>query len=126
LIHLEVSGYGDPISEVRMFTYFYRLFDRYRKPVTVIVIHTDNQQNFCPSLYECNCLGTGLRFCFNTYKVPDQDEQLLDATENAFAIIIATTLIALKNQKNDTAQMREKLCLARKLREKNIHLRGTL
>jgi hypothetical protein len=38
LIHVEVQGYADPHFSQRMFTYFYRLYDRYQKPVTALVI----------------------------------------------------------------------------------------
>ena len=38
LVHIEVQGYGDDEFEERMFTYYYRIFDKYRKKVLALAI----------------------------------------------------------------------------------------
>lgn len=59
LVHVEVQGYKDDDFAFRMFTYFYRILDKYRKPVTAIAILTDTNKNFHPTAYHYNFLGTG-------------------------------------------------------------------
>src|SRR5690606_19668622 len=41
LIHVEVQGYKDQDLPLRMFQYFYRILDRYKKPVSALVVLTD-------------------------------------------------------------------------------------
>lgn len=98
LIHIEIQGYHDQDFARRMFTYFYRILDKYGKPVTAIAIFTDSNRRFHPKFYEYEFLGTKNIFQFNTYKVIEQDEQELMQNENPFAIVILTVLIALRKK----------------------------
>lgn len=98
LVHLEVQGYCDPGFGRRMHTYFYRILDRYKRPVTAIAILTDGNKRYRPESYRYNFLGTNYEFRFNTYKVLDQDEEALEKDDNPFAVVILTVLIALKNK----------------------------
>ncbi|HXL57000.1 MAG TPA: hypothetical protein VN958_12120, partial [Chitinophagaceae bacterium] len=65
LVHIEVQGYKDDDFPLRMFTYFYRILDKYRKQVTAIAILTDINKNFRPAGYQYNFLGTSNTFNFN-------------------------------------------------------------
>lgn len=73
LVHIEVQGYRDKDFGKRMFTYFYRILDKYGKKVTTIAIFTDRNKKYRPSLFEYEFLGTRNVFSFNTYKIIDQD-----------------------------------------------------
>ena len=99
LVHVEVQGYNDPGFAKRMFTYFYRILDKYNKPVTSIAIFTDTNKNFKPNEYRYNFMGVENIFKYNTYKIIEQDEDVLRRDENPFAIVILTVLIALKKGK---------------------------
>ncbi|MCF0057602.1 hypothetical protein [Dyadobacter sp. CY356] len=99
LVHIEVQGYEDKQFGERMFTYFYRILDRYERKITSIALFTDGDKNFNPYIYEYNYLGTKLTFQFNTYKIMDQDETLLLQNDNPFSIVILTVLLALKSKK---------------------------
>ena len=48
LVHIEVQGYDDKDFGERMFTYFYRILDKYGKRVTSFAIFTDAYKNFKP------------------------------------------------------------------------------
>ncbi len=98
LVHLEVQGYRDRRFLWRMHTYFYRVFDRYKRPVTAIAILTDGDKSYRPRLYRYNFLGTSLEFRFNMYKVLDQDQEALEKDSNPFAVVILTVLTALKGK----------------------------
>src|SRR3978361_1790391 len=69
LVHIEVQGYDDKDFARRMFTYFYRILDKYEKPITAIAIFTDTNKNFHPKAYEYDHLGTSNIYRFNTYKI---------------------------------------------------------
>lgn len=98
LVHLEVQGYYDPGFLPRMHTYFYRILDRYKCPVTAIAILTDGSRRYLPESYRYSFLGTSFKFRFNTYKVLEQDEEVLEKDSNPFAVVILTVLTALKNR----------------------------
>jgi predicted transposase/invertase (TIGR01784 family) len=116
LIHIEVQGYRDKDFARRMFTYFYRLLDRYNKPVTALAIFTDDKKNFRPNSFEYHFLGTSQVYTFNTYKVIDQDETLLANHSNPFAMVVLTVLLAIKNKKgSDETLINLKLKLFRML-----------
>lgn len=51
LIHVEVQGYHDKAFARRMFTYFYRILEKYGKPVTAIAILSDNNKNLILSSF---------------------------------------------------------------------------
>lgn len=100
LIHIEIQGYQDKNFARRMFTYFYRILDKYDKPITAIAIFTDNNRKFRPEAYEYNYLGTKNTFQFNTYKVLEQDEQTLIKDDNPFSIVILRVLLALRKNRS--------------------------
>jgi predicted transposase/invertase (TIGR01784 family) len=120
-LHIEVQGHKDNNFEKRMFTYFYRIMDRLKKPVTAIVILTDEHKNFRPAIYQYDFLGTSLSYKFNVYKILDQKETDLLANDNPFAVVILTVLLALKNKNLDDKDLLSlKTELARNLLSKNI------
>lgn len=121
LVHIEVQGYEDHSFEERMFTYYYRIWDKYRKPITAFAILTDECKHFLPGQFEQACLGTSLCFRFNTFKVLDQSEDELSASDNPFAQAVLTTKIALSGKKVSVNELyRLKIDLAKRLLRRNI------
>jgi hypothetical protein len=121
LVHVEVQGYTDSDFAKRMFTYFYRIFDHYEKLVTCVAIFTDRDKRFKPSSFTYDFLGTKNVFSFNTYKVINQDERELQKSNNPFAIIVLTVLVALQKGKVTEEQLFNlKFELAKTLLQKNI------
>jgi len=121
LVHIEVQGYDDKGFAKRMFTYFYRILDKYGIPITAIAIFTDANLNFRPNVYEYEYLGTKNSFHFNTYKIIDQREELLTNSDNPFAIVVLTVLLALKKKKMDDAGLFElKYSLAKELLQRQF------
>lgn len=104
-----------------MFTYFYRIFERYRKPVTAIAILTDHYRSFRPSSFKYDFMGTSLTYTYNMYKIREQDEKELLDNSNPFAIIVCIVLLALKKGKlKEQEILEEKLELARMLLSRKI------
>ncbi|PUV22916.1 hypothetical protein [Sphingobacterium athyrii] len=100
LCHLEIQsnkGRGD-LAE-RMFRYYYRIWDRYKVPITAIAILADENASYRPVVYSREFMGTTLRYDFNSYKILDQEESVLRSNENPFSVIVLTALLTIKNKK---------------------------
>lgn len=124
LVHIEVQGYDDKDFARRMFTYFYRILDKYGKPVTAIAIFTDSDQKFRPYEYEYDYLGTKCVFQFNTFKIADQSELGLLKNENPFSVVVLTVMLALKKKDlGDDELYNLKFSLAKNLLGRNIEKR---
>ena len=121
LFHIEVQGYRDTEFRERMFTYYYRIRDRYQRKVSAWAIFTDTNKNYRPDQFEDSFLGTSVSYRFNTYKILDQDEAELRESKNPFATVILTTLLALKKERGDETELLTlKLELARVLLSKGF------
>ena len=105
-----------------MYTYFYRLLDRYQKPVTALAIFTDDKPGYKPNHYHNEFMGTSQTYQFNTYKIGEQDEETLAAHPNPFALVVLTVLIAIKNKKaGDERLMELKIDFFRRMLTKNMN-----
>jgi len=54
LVHIEVQGYPDKEFSLRMFRYFYRIFDRYGKRIVSIALLTTSEKGTGEGKYESN------------------------------------------------------------------------
>lgn len=121
LVHVEVQGSKDADFERRMFQYFYRIYDKFQRPITAFAILTDTNKNFKPEYFERNFCGTSVKYVFNRFKVLEQDEIALAESMNPFAMIVLTTLLALSKVKvSEEELLNEKITLLRKLLNKGF------
>jgi predicted transposase/invertase (TIGR01784 family) len=121
LVHIEVQGYQDKEFAERMFTYYYRIWDKYHKPITAFAILSDSNTNYHPNYHERSFLGTRLSYQFNTYKIIDQIDSELEISDNPFAMVILTAKTAILNSKiNDEKLFDLKINLVRNLFAKGI------
>ncbi|MGG7665368.1 hypothetical protein [Dyadobacter sp. BHUBP1] len=124
LVHIEVQGYHDPHFNRRMFTYYSRILDKYDKPVTAFAIFTENNAAFRPCEYYREFMGTSILYRFNAFKILEQDEQMLRESDNPFAVVVLTALIALKCKHiTEDEILAIKLTLARNLLGKGFSKR---
>lgn len=98
LIHIEVQGYTDKHFAERMFQYYYRIFDKYRRPISAFAIFTEADKLFIPYKFERQFLGTTIIYTFNTYKIIEQSEDDLVASSNPFALVVLTVKAALSGK----------------------------
>ncbi|MFN8349712.1 MAG: hypothetical protein U0X91_32225 [Spirosomataceae bacterium] len=116
LVHIEVQGNTDKDFSLRMFQYFYRIFDKFQKPITAFAILTDKNKRFQPHQFEQLYLGTSIKYHFNTYKIAEQDQEELAQSNNPFAMVILTVLVALKKGKvTETELLGQKIDLLKRL-----------
>lgn len=122
LVHIEVQGYKDNNFEERMFTYFYRIYDRYKKnikDIIAIVIFTENNLDYKPSKFELNSYGTKLSYEYNIYKIIEQNEDSLLKNKNIFSYVILSTLYSIKSSNDEKKKYIFKLKLAQLLISNN-------
>ena len=103
LLHIEVQGYKDVHFAKRMYTYFYRIMDRWQADVTALALYTDEDRNYLPTQYVYEFEGTTLTYKFNTFKLLHQVEQALEIPDNPFSIVMK---VAHRASKNNSKQMR--------------------
>ena len=104
-----------------MFHYFYRILDRYKMPVTTLVILTDPDPRYNPSEFKYSVVDSNLLYQYRTYKVIEQSQSELEQSDNPFASVILTTLTALKmNKMDDIGGLELKTALVRKLLQKGF------
>ena len=121
LIHIEVQGSRDKNFAKRMFTYRYRILDKYDKPITSLAILTDNRKSYNPNAYVYNFMGNELYYKFNVYKILDANEKELKQSNNPFAVVVRVVQTALKKGKLPDEKLFDlKLELVRELLKKNF------
>src|SRR5882672_4367393 len=65
LVHLEVQETNEKGFPERMFRYYYRIFDKERRPVTAVAIFTGADGHKIPDEYSQHCLGSEVRYKYN-------------------------------------------------------------
>jgi len=115
LIHCEVQAkYNDNFPQ-RMYTYFYRILDKFGKRISAYAILTEDTAKSRATSYVSEFLGTKLEYHYNVYKISQQNEAELLQSNNPFAMVVLTVRSVLKNRHLDDAALMEiKLQLLRR------------
>jgi hypothetical protein len=89
LIHIEVQGETNRKAQFaeRMFRYFYRIFDRYRKPVSGIAIFTHPDGKRMPDRFEYEFLNSRVVYQYNTLSLAECSDKELEESNNPFAVV---------------------------------------
>jgi hypothetical protein len=120
-IHIEIQGYEDNKFEQRMFTYYYRIWDKYQVPIAAVAIFTDGKEDFFPKKYETTTFNTSLSYQFHAVKILKMKEMDLDRSNNPFAIVTEVVLMAIEKKKEKEETLLElKTELFRKLLKKGF------
>ncbi len=125
LLHLEVQGERETNFELRVYVYHYRCFDRFNVPVATFVILTDEEQNWRPTEYRRELLGTEARLKFSAAKLLDYaarwDE--LEQSTNPFAVVVQAHLLAQRTRHDAQERFQAKWQLTRRLYERGFDKR---
>jgi hypothetical protein len=103
LVHIEVQAQHDPVLAERIFTYNYRTFDRYRRPVASLVVLADGGRRWRPDHFGYKLLGSAMCFRFAVAKLMDFAGRDLAGEMNPFALI---TMAHLQTQRTHGAPAR--------------------
>lgn len=116
LVHVEVQAQYQKDFARRMFTYFYRILDKYQKPITAYAIFTEAGMVVRPNSFAIEYMGTSLRYTFNTYKISGDNDEELRVSNNPFAIVVLTVRASLAGRRIKDTLERDQLLLALKLK----------
>ena len=120
LIHIEVQGRPERDFARRMFVYYYRIYDRYQRPIMSLAILGDEQPAWRPARYGQELWGCAVDFRYPVVKLLDwraRDEEL-SASANPFAVVVRAHLAAQATHGTTERRRRAKLGLIRGLYER--------
>jgi hypothetical protein len=120
LIHIEVQGQPEQDFARRMFVYYYRIFDRYERPIMSVAILGDEQADWRPARFGQELWGCTLELRYPVVKLldwRDRDDELA-ASGNPFAVVVRAYLAAQATYGALEARSRAKLGLIRRLYER--------
>ena len=95
---LEVQGAKDPEFAKRMFKYYYRILDRYDKPVSALAIFSGRDGKKMPDRFEDHCLETRQLYQYNTMCITDYPDEVLTASNNPFAVVVLCAVCEARNK----------------------------
>ena len=104
----------------RLFTYNYRLYDRYRRPVATLAVLADEQTRWRPERFGYALFGCRHYLEFPAVKLLDYRDQLegLLGDPNPFALVTAAHLLTQQTRRDPEARYAAKWRLARLLYER--------
>ncbi len=126
LIHVEVQNQREKDFQKRMFVYYYRIVDRYNRPLVSIAILGDQQRNWRPSKYLLNAFGCNLQFSFPIVKLLDFKSRLdeLERSNNPFASVILAHLVTTSTARDPSNRYAWKLRILRALYARGMDPQG--
>ncbi len=121
MIHIEIQADRDISFPERMYVYNYRIYDKYRKPVTSLAILADESTTWKPSGFTYTQWGCKIDFQFPIVKLKElgKDMDALLADLNPFAIITAAHLLTQVSKHDVQSRYDWKWKLTHMLYEKN-------
>ncbi|MGA9382245.1 MAG: Rpn family recombination-promoting nuclease/putative transposase [Phormidium sp.] len=75
LIHVEVQSQEETDFAERMFTYHYRIYDRYKRSVASLAVLGDDRSNWRPNQFGYQLFGCEINFQFPVVKLLDYQQQ---------------------------------------------------
>jgi hypothetical protein len=94
ICHVEVQNEGESEFGARMYSYNYRLQDRYNLPVVSLAILTDDSKKWRPTGFQQELWGCSIDFKFPIVKLLDyqKDWAALETSPNPFAVVVMAQL----------------------------------
>jgi len=120
IVHIEVQSQVHASFSERMFVYYYRLYDRYKKQVVSLAILGDEHAQWRPKEYSSELWGCGIRMWYPIAKLDDYRQQWhkLQKSTNPFAVVVMAYLKAQETKDNLDERWHWKLNLIRGLYER--------
>ncbi|MGB0930459.1 MAG: hypothetical protein ACPGVB_06775 [Chitinophagales bacterium] len=112
LIHIEVQTDHETTFSERMFTYFYRIFDKFKiKEITAIALFVGENVPKDYNQFTNKYFGTEISYKYNAYQVRKQNEKELQKSKNPFAIAVLAALYIIKTKRNFDNRLKLKTAL---------------
>jgi hypothetical protein len=123
LLHLEIQGQRQSHFSKRLFEYYCHLYLRYRQPIIVLAILTDDNLTWRPESYRSVVWEQPvIHFRFYTHKLLDYrgQELILGENKNPFAWVVLAQLAAIETKQDSDARFQQKFSLVRRLYERDF------
>jgi hypothetical protein len=116
-IHIEVQVGREPKFAERMFTYNYRIFDHYAKPVASMAVLGDDDEDWLPQCYGYEVMDCEMSFRFPIVKLASfaGQEATLGTHPNPFALLTLAYLQTRQTRRDMQARFTVKCKLIRML-----------
>jgi len=105
LVHTEVQANDHEDFPLRMFEYYYRIFDRYGKKIVSIAVFSNNS-NKSSNQYKEVYFGTELSYTFNKYIVANFDEEELINSTKLFSKALLASIYMNRTKSNNKMDKR--------------------
>lgn len=117
LLHIEIQGDTSRRVEFseRMFRYFYRILDRYRRPVSAVAIFTGQYGKNMPVRFEYTYRRTKLLYEWHSLSILDFTDKELEESDNPFALVVAAARASLLEEKIPEKELLDRKVLIGKL-----------
>ncbi len=122
LIHIEVQSQEETNFAQRMFVYYYRIYDRYKRSVASIAVLGDERSSWRPNQFRDELWGCEVLFKFPVVKLLDYQQQwsALEVSSNPFAIVVMAHLKAQETRDDRSRRLEWKLAITRRLYERRF------
>jgi hypothetical protein len=115
LLHLEVQSYFETDFNKRMFLLYSWIYGKFDQDIAALAIYTGIKVPAQFHYFEKNVFDTKLRYDFNTYRVMQQDEAALIASDNIFALFVLANQYV--NQTREESKYPERMRLKQQIFE---------
>ena len=128
VLHVEIQVSRESGFPLRMFVYYYRLFDLYPEQVVSLAILADEEPDWEPESYEHALHGTQVEFGYRTVKVWEYNGRWteLEKDPNPFALVVMAHLKTKATRGNATERLAWKVKLVRQLYERGYEREDVL
>ena len=114
-LHLEIQSQASENTPLRMFQYYYRIYDQHRMPILSLSILADPDPNHRPGDLDLRIAGSGCLFQYHVCKLTDFTDEFLEASPNPVAKVVLAHRIAQRTAKDPSARMLAKVRWIREL-----------
>lgn len=121
LLHVEIQHSKDEDFSNRMFVYYYRIYEEYKKDVASIAVLADKDVNWRPSRFHRKIWDTETTRAYRSIKLIDYKSRIaeLRKDKNPFAMVVLLQLAALATRPDEEKRLMTKLEFFR-----NLHKQG--
>ncbi|MCH8293378.1 cytosolic protein [Candidatus Poribacteria bacterium] len=121
LVHVEVQGDEDEAFSLRMFRYFYRIFDQHGKRIVSLAILASSEIESATGRYALLAFNSGVEFRYLTRQLMDYERDKLEADENPIALVVLAAQERERFRRRRRGRFNAKLYLIRKLYERGYN-----
>jgi len=119
LVHIEVQGYPEKDFSLRMFRYFYKIFENHGRRIVSIAILTGSERvTEEEGRYELKAYGSGVEFLYLSFKLMGYKKDKLAQDPNPIALVV------LASQEKERAKRKGEKFDAKRYLVRKLYERG--